>query len=258
MSEFLVIGRELISTCWEAIQNLLPILAFFVVFQALYLKLPWERVAKVGQGLLLCLVGLTLFLFGVEYGFLPAGEKMGMVLGNQPLRWILIPLGFILGFIVTTVEPAVRVLSEEVDKVSSGYISAKLVMYAMALGVAGAVALGMVRVIYGLPIHYLIIPGYLLVIVILKFSSSTFTSIAFDAGGVATGPMITTFVVAITLGTADILEGRDPVIDGFGLIALVALFPIITALLLGLLFHQKEEEAEIKDKGGENQGEKEK
>jgi len=236
MNELILAGQELVITFWESIQTLLPIVAFFVIFQTLYLKLPVEFVFRVGRGLVLCLLGLTLFLFGVNYGFLPAGEKMGIIMGGFDFRWIMIPVGFVLGFLVTMAEPAVKVLGFEIDRASAGHIPEKLVILSMAIGVACAVALGMVRIIYGLPIYYLIIPGYLLIILILKFSSSTFISIAFDAGGVATGPMITTFVVAITLGAAEILEGRDPVIDGFGLIALVALLPIIITMLLGLIF----------------------
>jgi len=236
MTELLLAVQELGTTFWESLQTLLPIVFFFIIFQVFYLKLPREFFFRVGKGLLLSLLGLTFFLFGVNYGFLPAGEKMGIIMGGFSFRWIMIPVGFILGFMVTLAEPAVRVLSYEIDRSSAGYIPEKLVIYSMAAGVAGAVALGMLRIIYGLPIYYFIIPGYLLVIFILKFSSPTFTSIAFDAGGVATGPMITTFVVAITLGAAEFMEGRDPVVDGFGLISLVALLPIIITMLLGLIF----------------------
>jgi len=224
---------------WEALQTLLPIVVFFILFQLIYLKLPREFVMNVGKGMVLCLVGLSMFMFGVEYGFLPAGEQMGITLGELENRWIMIPLGFVLGFIATLAEPAVRVLCYEVDKTSSGNIRDKVVLYVMALGVAAAVALGMARILYGLPIHFLLVPGYLLILLAMKFASTTFVSVAFDSGGVVTGPMITTFVVAITLGAAEIIQGRDPIIDGFGLIALVAMVPILMIMVLGILFERK-------------------
>ncbi len=236
MKELKIIFDSLMITFIEAVQTLLPILVFFLIFQVLYLKLDREVVIRVAGGLVICLVGLTLFLFGVEYGFLPAGEKIGITMGALPYHWVMIPLGFLLGFIATLAEPAVRVLCYEIDKVSSGNIPQKVVLYTMGLGVALAVALGMARILYGFPIHYLLIPGYLLILLAMKFTTSTFIAVAFDSGGVVTGPMITTFVVAITLGVAEVIEGRDPVIDGFGLIALVAMIPILILLLLGVLY----------------------
>ncbi len=231
MSEFIhSFGMNL----WESVQTLLPILAFFVLFQLLYLKMPRENFVNILKGLAVSLIGLTLFLFGVNYGFLPAGEKMGMILGDLNYRWIMIPTGFLLGFVATLAEPAVRVHCYEIDKASSGNIREKLILFVVALGVAAAVALGMARIIYGFPIHYLIVPGYLLIIICMKFVSSTFIAIAFDSGGVVTGPMITTFVVAITLGAAEVIKGRDPIVDGFGLIALVAMIPILVIMCLGL------------------------
>lgn len=231
MSEFIhSFGMNL----WESVQTLLPILAFFVLFQLLYLKMPRENFVNILKGLAVSLIGLTLFLFGVNYGFLPAGEKMGMILGDLNYRWIMIPTGFLLGFVATLAEPAVRVHCYEIDKASSGNIREKLILFVVALGVAAAVALGMARIIYGFPIHYLIVPGYLLIIICMKFVSSTFIAIAFDSGGVVTGPMITTFVVAITLGAAEVIKGRDPILDGFGLIALVAMIPILVIMCLGL------------------------
>ncbi len=229
------------ATFWESLQTLLPILVFFILFQVLYLKLPRRFLARVLMGLGISLVGLTLFLFGVEYGFLPAGSQMGMILGDLPYRWILIPLGFLLGFLVTLAEPAVRVLSYEIDKTSSGHIPDKLVLYFMAAAVAVAIAIGMARIIYGFPIQYLIIPGYLIILILLKFTPGNFVSIAFDAGGVATGPMVTTFVVAIALGSAEVIAGRDPVLDGFGIIAMVAMIPILVIMVLGLFFEKNDD-----------------
>ncbi len=239
MTEIVEFGRGLSFTLGESLQTLLPILIFFLLFQVLYLRLPREFVVRLVTGLALSLAGLTLFLFGVEYGLRPAGEKMGMIMGELASRWILIPVGAVLGFLSTVAEPAVRVLCFEIEKTSAGHIREKLVLYTLALGVTAAVALGMARVLYGFPIHYLLIPGYLLILAALRFTSPRFTAIAFDSGGVATGPMITTFVVAVSLGAAQALEGRDPLSDSFGLIALVAMLPILVVIMLGLFFEKK-------------------
>ncbi|ARK28573.1 hypothetical protein BkAM31D_01090 [Halalkalibacter krulwichiae] len=158
--------------------------------------------------------------------------------------WVLIPIGFVLGFVATFAEPAVRILNHEVEKVSGGYIPQKVMLYTLSIGVALSIALSMLRMIVGIPLWYFIIPGYLLALVLMRFSTKSFTAIAFDSGGVATGPMTVTFIVAMTVGIASVLEGRDPLLDGFGMIALVALSPILSVLTLGLLYGRKEKENE--------------
>jgi hypothetical protein len=168
--------------------------------------------------------------------------QMGSILGGLPHRWILIPLGFILGFVATLAEPAVRILSNQVEKSSSGYIRSNVILFVLCLAVGLFIALGMTRVVYGIPFYYIIIPGYLLAIILMIFSKPSFTAIAFDSGGVATGPMTVTFIMALAVGAADQIEGRDAVIDGFGLVALVALAPIIMVMLLGFLYPNEEQD----------------
>ncbi len=219
---------------------LTPLILFFLFFQLWMLKLPWKRCWDIIVGLLLAFTGLALFLQGVHVGFLPVGREIGDIVGEWDSLWILIPVGFLLGFVATFAEPAVRVLNHEVDKVSGGYIPQKLMLYTLSTGVAISIALAMARIIYGIPLWYLIGPGYGLALLLTLFSTETFTSIAFDAGGVATGPMTVTFILAIALGFAETLDGRDPLLDGFGMIALVALAPILTVLTLGLLYQLKE------------------
>jgi hypothetical protein len=150
-----------------------------------------------------------------------------------------------MGFLATWGEPAVRILADQVEEASGGSIRKSLVIYAISSGVALSVALGMARIVYGIPLLWIIIPGYLLAIGMLWFSDRSLVAVAFDAGGVATGPMAVTFVLAMTVGIASAIEGRDPIMDGFGLIALIALAPILTIMALGLLLriksHRKEE-----------------
>ncbi len=225
---------------FEVSMALVPLLLFFLFFQVFMLRLPWKKVKDIIIGVGLTFIGLALFLQGVHVGFLPVGREIGDIVGEWDSQWVLIPVGFLLGFVATFAEPAVRVLNAEVDKVSGGYIPSKLMLYTLSVGVAISIALAMARIIYGIPLWYFIGPGYFLVLAMAIFSTETFTSIAFDAGGVATGPMTVTFILAIALGFSETLEGRDPLLDGFGMIALVALAPILTVLTLGLLYKFKE------------------
>ena len=218
---------------------LIPLILFFAVFQIFMLKLPFQQLKQIAFGFFLTFLGLALFLQGVHVGFMPVGELMGEALGQRSNTWILIPIGFVLGFVATFAEPAVRVMNEEVDQTTSGYISARVMLYTLSIGVGASIALSMFRIISGISLWYFIIPGYLLVFILVYYSNKTFTAIAFDSGGVATGPMTVTFIVSVAVGVASVTDGRDPLIDGFGMIALVALTPIIAVLILGLIFSSK-------------------
>lgn len=230
------------ETLLEVLYALIPLLIFFLFFQFFFLKLPRKKLINIFKGMVLAFLGLSLFLQGVHVGFLPIGEMMGEALGSLSYNWILVPLGFILGLVATFAEPAVRVMTHEVEKASSGYISQNYMLYTLSLGVALSIALSMWRILAGFSLWYFIIPGYALALILIFFSSDTFIGIAFDSGGVATGPMTVTFILTMALGVAASLEGRDPLLDGFGMIALVALTPIITVLVLGLLYCRKERE----------------
>ncbi len=223
---------------------LIPLIILFGVFQLFFLKLPKDKLINILKGLVLTFLGLSLFLQGVKVGFLPFGEAMGIALGSKSYNWILIPVGFVLGFVATFAEPAVRILNHEVERVSSGYIPQQIMLYTLSLGVGFAVAVSMIRILLGIPLWYFVLPGYIMALVLIRFSKSTFVSIAFDSGGVATGPMTVTFVMALAIGVANSIEGRDPLLVGFGMIALVALAPILSVLSLGILYHRKEKENE--------------
>jgi hypothetical protein len=212
----------------------------FFLFQFFWLKLPKSQVLKISKGFLLTFIGLILFLQGVHIGFIPIGEYLGKTLGIKSYRWILVPIGFVLGFVVTFAEPSVKILTRQVEKVSAGYINKKIMLYFLSIGVAISVALSLLRILLGISLWYFVIPGYFLAFLLTKFVSNTFVAIAFDSGGVTTGPMIVTFISALVLGTASVIEGRDPLIDGFGMITLVALTPILSVLILGFLYNRKE------------------
>ncbi len=228
------------SVIIEVVFALIPLVIFFLIAQVFLLRLPWKKVTNIIKGIVLAFIGLTLFLQGVHVGFEPAGMMMGEVLGSKSYQWVLIPIGFMLGFVATIAEPAIRILNHEVDKVSGGYIPQKVLLYTLCIGVGFSIALAMLRLLFGIPIVWLVLPGYIIALVMMQYTSPTFTAVAFDAGGVATGPMTVTFIMAIALGVGEVLPDRDPMVDSFGMIALVALAPIISVLTLGLLYAWKE------------------
>lgn len=243
----LLIFDGFLPTMGEVASALAPLLVLFMIFQAFFLKLPMRKVKDILVGFLLAFLGLSLFLQGVHIGFMPIGELMGKELGDMDL-WLLSIIGFILGFFAIFAEPAVSVLLHQVDEASGGYIPQKLLLYTLSIGVGIAIVLSMIRIILDISLWYFVLPGYIIALTMVRFTSKTFTSIAFDSGGVATGPMTATFLLAMFVGIASVQEGGNPLLDGFGMVALVALAPILSVLTLGILFGRKEKAENEKDK----------
>jgi len=214
---------------------LTPLLLIMFVFQVV-LRLPWEEVKRILIGIFLSFIGLSLFLQGVKIGFMPAGYSLGLHIGQLEYNWIAIPIGLLLGLVIVIAEPSVWVLNHEVEQVSGGYINQRTMMITLSIGVAIAVALAMARIVYGIHLMYILIPGYTIALIMTRYVSPTFVSVAFDSGGVASGTMTVTFVLAMAVGVATAIEGRDPLLDGFGVVGLVALTPILSVLLLGIVF----------------------
>ncbi|MEJ6951693.1 DUF1538 domain-containing protein [Natronospora cellulosivora (SeqCode)] len=241
-------GIVIFEGLWERVLEvsvaLLPLIIFFIFFQIVYLKLPRSEISNMFKGVILSFLGIVLFLQGVHVGLLPVGEILGEVIIEESSKIFVVFTGFIMGLVATFAEPAVIALTEEVEKVSSGYLPQKVLLSTLSIGVGFAIALAMLRIFYGIPLMYLLIPGYGMALLLTFFSKEKFISIAFDSGGVATGPMTVTFIMAFSVGVASQIEGRDPLIEGFGMIALVALIPIISVLLLGLIYLRKEKENE--------------
>ena len=227
------------STLLSVATAILPLVLLFVIFQLLMLRLPRQYVLSILKGSLLAAAGLLLFLQGVQISFLPFGRAIGEALSTLPHRWLLLPFGTLLGFFTTWGEPSVRILADQVERASSGSIRQSTVLFAICTGVALIVGLGMLRIGYGIPLLYILVPGYVLVLVIIWFSNEEFLSIAIDAGGVATGPMANTFLLALALGVSASLGGQDPLIHGLGLVALIALAPIISVMVLGFFLAVK-------------------
>jgi hypothetical protein len=186
------------------------------------------------EGLLRGLVGK------LRANFIACGRQLaGRAAVAQVLELRLLPAGVLLGFVTTWGEPAVRILAEQVEDASNGSIRRSLVLHAVCIGVAVWVGLGMLRIVYGIPILYLLLPGYLLVIAIMWLSDRDFVGVAVDAGGVATGPLANTFLLALALAASESMGGQDPLVLGLGLISLIALAPVISLMALGLLIRWK-------------------
>ncbi len=212
---------------------LAPIIIFFAVFQLAVLRLPGRQLARICVGLLYTFAGLVLFLTGVNVGFLPAGYALGGVLAGLPYRWILVPVAMIVGFFIVRAEPAVYVLNKQVEEMTDGAISASSMGTALSIGMAVSLGLAMVRVLTGISILWFLIPGYAIALGISFFVPKIYTAIAFDSGGVASGPMTATFLLPLAQGACTAVGG-NMVTDAFGVVAMVAMTPLITIQLMGV------------------------
>ncbi|WP_371349299.1 DUF1538 domain-containing protein [Ancylobacter sp. IITR112] len=230
---------EIESTGVSVVVAIIPLCVLFLLFQVFLLKLPLREVADILKGTVIAAVGLFLFLLGIGIGFLPFGRAVGAALGRLEETWLFVLAGLLLGLLTAWGEPAVRILARQVEEASSGSIRGRLVLYAVCIGVAVWVGLGMLRIAYGIPLLYLLVPGYLLVIVLMWFSDRDFVMIAADAGGVATGPLANSFLLALALGASAAIGDQDPVVHGFGFVALIALAPITSVMALGFLVQLK-------------------
>jgi hypothetical protein len=226
------------ETIWEVVYAVMPITAVVLVLQYTLIWLPAESVLQFLVGVVFVTSGLILFLLGVHIGLLPVGEMIGSSLPKTGKVWMVIVFSFVLGFAVTVAEPDVHVLSEYVDEVSDGAIGKWQLILPVALGLGIFVALSMVRIVLSVSIKWILIAGYTLVM-LLAFSSwvpDEFIPISFDAGGVTTGPMAVPFILAFGIGVASVLRSDDKAADGFGLVALASIGPLIAVLILGIVF----------------------
>jgi len=241
------LSRDIPQNARNVFVALSPLYAIILLFQVFFMRLPRELFRRISLGFLYAWIGLILFFVGTEIGFVPTGKALGEALGALNNKWILIPVGCLLGAVVVCAEPAVWVLTEQVEEVSGGNIRKNVLLMTLALGIALAVGLSMCRVIFGFSIWYLLVPFYSIAIALTFVTPRLFTAIAFDSGGVASGPMASTFLLSFTLG-ASVAVGGNPATDGFGVIAMIASTPLVAIQLLGLLYHRRETRAL---KGGE-------
>ncbi|MCD8508647.1 MAG: DUF1538 domain-containing protein [Bacillus sp. (in: Bacteria)] len=228
--------QEIRDTVKEVIYAVMPITFVVVILQFTIIWLPLEMFLQFLVGVAFVTIGLILFLLGVHVGLLPVGEMIGSSLPKTGKLWMILFFGFLLGFVVTVAEPDVRVLALQVDQVSGGEISRNILVYSVALGVGIFVMLAMLRIVFNIPITYLLVGGYGVVFLLAAFTPASFISISFDAGGVTTGPMTVPFILALGVGVASVLRGKTSSSDSFGLVALASIGPIIAVLILGVIY----------------------
>lgn len=219
----------------EVVIALLPIVAFFLVFQVVSLRLRRLPFMRILVGLVWTCIGLVLFLTGVNVGFSSLGYILGERLAAPGLRYWLIPLAMLMGWFIINAEPAVHVLNKQVEELSAGAISARAMGVSLSIAVSSAMGLGMVRVLTGISILWFVVPGYVLALAMAFFVPQTFTAIAFDSGGVASGPLTATFMLPFAMGACTAMGGNI-MTDAFGIVALVAMMPLITVQAMGVVY----------------------
>ena len=222
----------------EVAMALAPIVIFFAVFQVFFLKLSRRPLIKICIGLGYTYIGLVLFLTGVNVGFMPAGNYIGQIIAGLDYNWILVPISMLIGYFIVAAEPAVHVLNKQVEEMTSGAISAKTMGTGLSVGVCISLGLAMTRVLTGISIMWFLVPGYIIALSLSFFVPKIFTAIAFDSGGVASGPMTATFLLPFAMGACDAVGGNI-VTDAFGIVAMVAMTPLITIQILGALYKLK-------------------
>ena len=222
----------------EVLLGLLPVIVFFGIFQVISLRLKKESLIRLMIGLLYTYVGLVLFLTGVNVGFMPAGNYLGSAIAELDYNWILIPIGMVVGYFIVAAEPAVHVLNKQVEEITGGAVPQKAMQLSLSIGVAVSVGIAMLRVLTGISILWFLIPGYAVALGLTRKVPKIFTAVAFDSGGVASGPMTATFLLPFAMGACSALGG-DVLTDAFGIVAMVAMTPLVTIQCLGLVYQRK-------------------
>ena len=217
----------------EVAAAMVPICAMFLLFQLLTRRFKRTQLLRIVSGLIYTYVGLVMFLTGVNVGFMPAGQLIGAAIAGGGAPFLLIPIGMLMGYFIVGAEPAVHVLVKQVEEVSMGSISQGAMKQGLAIGVAVSIGIAMLRVLTGISILWFLIPGYAISLALTFFVPQLFTGVAFDAGGVASGPMTATFLLPFAMGACE-AAGGNLMTDAFGLVALVAMTPLVTIQLLGL------------------------
>lgn len=222
----------------EVLISLVPIIAVFIIFQLVCHRFQKRQIKKISVGLGYTYIGLVLFLCGVNVGFAPVGAFLGKELASMSFKWLLVPIGMVIGYYIVKAEPAIQVLNHQVENVTDGAISVHTMNRCMSIGVSISVGLAMLRVLTGIPIQWIIIPGYIIALMLSLMVPKIFVGIAFDSGGVASGPMTSTFLLPLSIGACQAVGG-NLMTDAFGVVALVALTPLIAIQIMGLYYKAK-------------------
>lgn len=232
--------RALPEYMFEMALSLSPIILIFIVFQIFSLKMSAVNFAKICFGILHTYLGLVLFLTGVNVGFSSLGLVLGEILATGWIKWLMIPLAMIMGWFIISAEPAVAVLEKQIEDVSAGAIPGKTIKISLSVAISIAMGISVLRVITGISILYFLVPGYFIALVLTFFVPEIYTAIAFDSGGVASGPMTATFMLQFVIGASNALGGNI-LSDAFGVVAMVAMMPLISIQAVGLMYKIKDE-----------------
>lgn len=235
------LGSRLFHEMFSVSIPIILIVIIFLIFQMFLLKIDKKSLTRILLGLLITYIGLVVFLTGAEVGFQNIGLFMGEKIASLPYKYILIPLGLIIGFFVVLAEPSVHVLTSQVENITNGTISKKTILYSLAIAVGISTTLAMVRVLFNISLWYFIAPTYVISLLLIFVVPDFFVAIAFDSGGVASGPLTSTFILPLTIGACSYLYGstQTAIINSFGVVSLVAMTPLITIQLLGLNYKIK-------------------
>ena len=221
----------------EVVSAVISVTLLITILQFTVIKLPINTFLQFIIGVIMVGIGLILFLLGAQIGLLPVGELIGAALAKTGKLWLAVPFGLLLGFVIAVADPDVQVLAIQVDMVSEGLISKTVLIIAVALGVAISVAFSLLRVVLNIPLHKLLIAGYGLILILSVIAPSHFLPVSLDSGGVATGPLIVPFILALGIGLSSVLARKNSTTDSFGLVALASVGPIIALLLLGVIYY---------------------
>ena len=232
-------GRGLGTYALEVLRAIAPIAAFFVIFQLFTRAFPKRQLIKVFIGIAYTFFGLTLFLTGANVGFMPVGREIGKILAGLRGGWLLVPVGMLFGYFVVSAEPAVYVLNRQVEHMSAGAVSASTMKKGLCIGVCAALGFAMLRIVAGFNVMWLLLPGYAAALVLMPFTPKLFTGIAFDSGGVASGAMVSSFILPMAIGACYVIAPTEIMTLAFGCVALVALAPLISIQILGIHFKRK-------------------
>ena len=231
---------ELPEVALDSFIALLPLILMFLIFQKVKFRLKGRQFVKILFGFLYTYIGLVIFLVGANAGFMNVGNVIGYNLAAYDNKLIIVGAGFLLGMFVILTEPAVYILTQQIENVTSGYIKRKTVLFTLSIGVAFAVGLSMLRIaVPEIQLWHYLLPGFMISIAMMFFVPKIFIGIAFDSGGVASGPMTATFVLAFAQGASDAIEHSNILVDSFGVIAMVAMTPLIALQILGLIYKFK-------------------
>ncbi|MDR2029105.1 MAG: DUF1538 domain-containing protein [Treponema sp.] len=219
----------------DVLLALAAVILFFIIFQLISRRYKKHQLARIVVGFVYTFIGLVVFLTGVNVGFIPVGQFLGAEIAAAPFRWIMVPLGMLIGYFIVAAEPAVHVLTKQVEEISRGTIPQKVMNRGLSIGMSAALGLTMVRILTGISIMWILIPGYAFALLLTFFVPKIFTGIAFDSGGVCSGPMTSTFLLPLAMGTCEGVGG-NLMTDAFGIVAMIAMAPLIVIQFMGLLY----------------------